>query len=138
MTYALTVTVTTPFTATVENVRGALQTQGFGILTEIDINATFTAKLGSEPAAQIGDYVILGACNPPLAHQALTADPGIGLLLPCNVVVRRASGATETTVQAIDAATMVQLSAEPDIAAVAAQADTKLRAALAALPGLAS
>jgi len=130
MNYAHSITLSTPFDEAVRLTKEALAAQGFGILTEIDLNATFTAKLGSEAASTVGDYIILGACNPPLAHRAIAADPRIGLLLPCNVVVRRGPGATETLVQAIDPATMVQLSGEPGIQAVADEADTRLRAAL--------
>jgi len=130
MTYAHTITLSTPFDDAVRLTKEALGAQGFGILTEIDINATFAAKLGPDVAATVGEYLILGACNPPLAHRAITADPEIGLLLPCNVVIRRGPGATETVIQAIDPATMVQLSGEPGIQAVADEADTRLRAAL--------
>ena len=130
MNYAHSITLSTPFDEAVRLTKEALAAQGFGILTEIDLNATFTAKLGSEAASTVGEYLILGACNPPLAHRAVAADPQIGLLLPCNVVVRRGPGATETLVQAIDPATMVQLSGEPGIQAVADEADTRLRAAL--------
>jgi uncharacterized protein (DUF302 family) len=130
MTYAHTITISTSFDDAVRLTKEALGAQGFGILTEIDINATFAAKLGSDVAATVGDYLILGACNPPLAHRAITADPQIGLLLPCNVVIRRGPGATETVIQAIDPATMVQLSGQPGIQAVADEADTRLRAAL--------
>lgn len=130
MNYAHTRTLSTPFDEAVRLVREALAAQGFGILTEIDVNATFAEKLGSEVAATVGDYLILGACNPPLAHRAITADPEIGLLLPCNVVIRRGPGATETLIQAIDPATMVQLSGRQGIQAIADEADTRLRAAL--------
>lgn len=138
MTYAHTITVRTPFTETVGLVRDALAAQGFGILTEIDVNATLDAKLGAEAAQSVGDYLILGACNPPLAHRALTADPNIGLLLPCNVVVRRAPGDDETTVQAIDPETMVELSGAPGISDIAVEADTRLNAALEAITAAAN
>lgn len=130
MTYALTITLSTPFDEVVQLTREALAAEGFGILTEIDVNATFAAKLGPEVADSVGDYLILGACNPPLAHRAVTADPNIGLLLPCNVVVRRGPGDTQTLVQAINPATMVELSEAPGIADVADEASTRLRAAL--------
>lgn len=133
MTYAKTVAVRTSFTETVGLVRDALGAQGFGILSEIDVHATLEAKLGDESARSIGDYLILGACNPVLAHRALAADPSIGVLLPCNVVVRRAPGDGQTTVQAIDPATMVGLSGGPGIGDIAAEASTRLDAALDAL-----
>ena len=133
MNYAHTVTVQTPFDETVQMVRDALTAQGFGILTEIDVRATYTAKLSPEKADAVGDYLILGACNPPLAHRAITTDPDIGLLLPCNVVVRRGPGVGETVVQAIDPATMVQLSDQPGIKGIANEANTRLLAALGSL-----
>ena len=134
MEYAHTTTTTLPFAEAVERVRQLLGEQGFGILSEIDVHATLTAKLGADVADTVGEYVILGACNPTLARRALTAEPQIGVLLPCNVVVRHASGETATTVQAIDPNTMAELSGSPDIAAVATDADSRLRAALAGLP----
>jgi len=133
MSYAHTITMDAPFDEAVRMIRAALAEQGFGVLTEIDLHATFTAKLGVEQADAVGDYLILGACNPLLASRAVAADPSIGALLPCNVVVRRAAGASATTVQAIDPAIMVQLSHAPEIKDVAAEADTRLRAALASM-----
>lgn len=116
----------------VEAVTSALSHQGFGVLTTIDVRATLKAKLGVE----IEDYVILGACNPTLAHQALSADPEIGLLLPCNVTVRQAGG--RTLVQAVDPAELLAMAStaggpSSDVAAVATDASTRLRAALNAL-----
>lgn len=135
MTYTLATTVPLPWAETVERTREALAAQGFGILTEINVRATFEAKLGAEAADAVGDYVILGACNPALASRALAAEPQMGALLPCNVVVRRNTGAAETTVEAIDPQTMVQLSESPSVKDVADDAGTRLRAALASLGG---
>ncbi len=95
--YTLTATTAAPFEETVERVRGELANEGFGILSEIDVQATLREKLGVEEEP----YLILGACNPPLAHRALSAEPDLGTLLPCNVVIYRADG--ETHVSAIDA-----------------------------------
>lgn len=135
MTYTLATTVPLPWAETVERTREALAAQGFGILTEINVRATFEAKLGPEAADAVGDYVILGACNPALASRALAAEPQMGALLPCNVVVRRNTGAADTTVEAIDPQTMVQLSESPSVKDVADDAGTRLRAALASLGG---
>jgi uncharacterized protein (DUF302 family) len=133
MNYANTITVALPYEDAVALTKQELANQGFGVLTEIDIRATFSTKLGTESADAVGDYVILGACNPPLAEQALAADPDMGLLLPCNVVIRRSQSAETTTVQAINPQTMVQLSKVAAVQAVADQADERLRAALAAI-----
>ncbi|MEV4708527.1 PIG-L family deacetylase [Actinoplanes sp. NPDC049316] len=131
MSYAYTARLPQPFSAAVvDRVRAALKDQGFGVLTEIDIQATLQAKLG----AAMEDYVILGACNPPLAHRALDIDREIGLLLPCNVVVR-ADGTGATLVQALDPQTMVQVTGRPELKAVADDAATRLRAALDQLGG---
>jgi uncharacterized protein (DUF302 family) len=133
MTYTHTVTVPLSWSDAVERAREALAGQGFGILSEINVRATFEAKLGAEAADALGDYVILGACNPALASRALAAEPDLGALLPCNVVVRRGKDAEVTTIQAIDPQTMVQLSGSPEVQDVANDADARLRAALAAL-----
>jgi uncharacterized protein (DUF302 family) len=128
MSYGITVRLSAPFLPTVERVRTALKEQGFGVLTEIDVQATLREKLG----AQLEEYVILGACNPPLAKRALDADRDIGLLLPCNVVVR-ADGPDGTLVQALDPQVMVQVTGRPELKGVADEATTRLRAALDAL-----
>ena len=133
MTYTLITRVDLPWAEALDRTRDALSAQGFGILTEINVRSTFEAKLGSESADALGDYVILGACNPALASRALAAEPEIGALLPCNVVVRRNKDADLTTVEAIDPQTMVQLSAAPSVKEVADDAGTRLRKALAAL-----
>ena len=135
MSYTHTITVPLAWDEALQQAKEALAEQGFGILSEINVRATFEAKLGAEAAASLGDYVILGACNPNLASRALAADPDMGALLPCNVVVRRSTGAGETTIQAIDPQTMVQLSDNPAVKEVADDADTRLRAALASLTG---
>ena len=93
MSYTHTVTVPLAWEEAVQRTREALAGQGFGILSEIDVRATFAAKLGAAAAEELGDYVILGACNPALASRALSAEPDMGALLPCNVVVRRGKDA---------------------------------------------
>ena len=131
MGYALTTTLHTTFQDAVERTRKALADQGFGVLTEIDMKATLKAKLGED----MEDYLILGACNPPLAHRAVTADRQIGLLLPCNVAVRAdpAGDGNTVIVDAMDPQTMVQVSDQPGLREVADEAAAKLRAAIAAL-----
>lgn len=126
--YAMTITVDTDFAETVERTRAALADQGFGVLTEIDVAATMKAKLGVD----LEPYLILGACNPPLAHQALTIAPSIGLLLPCNVVVRAGEDGL-TLVEAMDPGVMVAATGDPGLAPVAEQARERLAAALASL-----
>lgn len=133
MTYTFATTVALPWAEALARTRDALSSQGFGILTEIDVRSTFEAKLGAEAADAVGDYIILGACNPALASRALAAEPEIGALLPCNVVVRRKKDEELTTVEAIDPQTMVQLSAAPSVKEVADDAGTRLRKALADL-----
>lgn len=130
MSYTNSVTVPLAWEESVQLTRDALGRQGFGILTEINVRATFEAKLGPEAAEAVGDYIILGACNPSLASRALAAEPEMGALLPCNVVVRRGRDADATTVEAIDPQTMVQLSGAPAVREVADDAGTRLRTAL--------
>ena len=126
--YGLSVTLQAGYADTVERARAALADQGFGVLTEIDVAATMKAKLGADMAP----HLILGACNPPLAHQALLAEPSIGLLLPCNVVVRTIDE-THTLVEAMDPAVMVTSTGNRTLAGVAEQARSRLQNALAAL-----
>ncbi|MGD9934414.1 MAG: DUF302 domain-containing protein [Dehalococcoidia bacterium] len=111
----------------VAKTKDALKEQGFGVLTEIDVKATLKAKLD----ADIDPYIILGACNPPLAHRAITADPEVGLLLPCNVVVRTAGG--KTIVEAMDPAAAMGIVGNPAVESVANEAKERLEKALAAL-----
>ena len=108
-------------------VEAALKTEGFGVLTEIDVAATLLAKLGIEQAP----YLILGACNPSLAHRALEADPSIGALLPCNVVLRDDAG--QTIVEAMDPRAVMGLVENPEVEAVAAEAEERLRRVIASL-----
>ncbi|MDA3635250.1 MULTISPECIES: DUF302 domain-containing protein [Rhodococcus] len=130
MQLALTTTLNTTFDDAVERTRKALADQGFGILTEIDMKATLKAKLDED----IEDYLILGACNPPLAHRAVDVMRQIGLLLPCNVVVRADRTATNSViVDAMNPALMAEVTGEPALQAVADQASTRLQAALDSL-----
>ena len=133
MTYTLSTTIALPWAEALDRTRDALSAQGFGVLTEIDVRSTFEAKLGTEAAEAVGDYVILGACNPALASRALAAEPEMGALLPCNVVVRRSKDAGATTIEAIDPQTMAQLSAAPAVKEVADDAGARLRKVLDAL-----
>jgi uncharacterized protein (DUF302 family) len=133
MSYTRSIKVPLSYTQAIERTREALAEQGFGILSEIDVKATFERKLGAESAEALGDYVILGACNPGLASKALAAEPQLGALLPCNVVVRRSSQDDQTTVEAVDPQTLVQLSDAPQVREVADDAETRLRAALTSL-----
>ena len=127
MSYASRVTLDTPFTDTVARVRAALAAQGFGVLTEIDVTATMRARLGQ----QMEDYIILGACNPPFAHQALDLDRSIGLLLPCNIVVR--ATAEGTVVEALDPQVMVTLTGRTELKPIADEVASRLASALTEL-----
>lgn len=128
-TYGISVSLDQSFEAALSAVREALAAQGFGVLTEIDMAATLKKKLDVD----IEPQVILGACNPPLAHRALSAEESIGLLLPCNVVVR--SVADGVVVEALDPQVMVGVTGNTALASVADDAALKLRAALADLEG---
>ena len=110
-----------------ERVTKALAAEGFGILTEIDVTATLKKKLDVD----FRPYVILGACNPHLAHQALQGDPQIGLLLPCNVVVQDTSGGTSVSIAS--PRVMFSVVRRDDLEPIAAEAETKLRRVLDAL-----
>ncbi|WP_435202182.1 DUF302 domain-containing protein [Janibacter sp. GS2] len=129
MQYALTATVDAPFAETLTATREALADQGFGVLTEIDLAATLKAKLGTD----IEPHVILGACRPQLAEQAVAREASIGLLLPCNVVVR-AESEHRTVVEAVDPEVLVSVTENSELTGVAQDARTRLDAALAALP----
>jgi uncharacterized protein (DUF302 family) len=127
MTEGLSVRVRASFPDVVTRTKEALAGQGFGVLTEIDVKETMKVKLD----ADLEDYVILGACNPPLAHQALQADRHIGVLLPCNVVVRADGDAT--LVEAVDPAGMVTMTGQASLEPVAREATIRLQLALAAV-----
>lgn len=123
--YALSATIQRPFDEVAEATRAALADQGFGVLTEIDFQSTMKHKLGVEVDRQL----IWGACSPSHAHRAMQADPSIGLLLPCNVVIRSTNGAT--VVEMINPQIMADLSSNEDMRDVAAEVNRGLRAALA-------
>lgn len=120
--YTLSSTTERPFAEAVERVRDELKAEGFGVLCEIDVQATLKEKLGVEGEP----YLILGACNPPLAHRALTAEPDLGTLLPCNVVVYQRDGATH--ISAVDAERMLSLVGNDELAPVAAEVRSRLAA----------
>lgn len=126
--YGHAVVVRRPFAETIDATRGALAEQGFGVLTEIDMAATMKAKLDVDLPPQ----VILGACNPPIAYRALQVEESIGLLLPCNVVVRAVDEQT-TSVQVLDPQVMVAVTDNPALAEVADDAAGRLDAMLASL-----
>ena len=128
MTYTLSTTVPMAYDVAVAATRTALADQGFGILTEIDLAATMKAKLDVDLPPQ----VILGACRPPLAYEAIQVDPSIAAVLPCNVVVRSVDDAT-TIVEAFDPDAMMGLAGAGALDTVAADAKQRLTAALAAL-----
>ncbi|TCN58418.1 uncharacterized protein DUF302 [Rhodococcus sp. SMB37] len=130
MDLALSTTLRAPLAEAVERTRKALSEQGFGVLTEIDMQATLKSKLD----ADLEDYIILGACNPPLAHRAVTADPQIGLLLPCNVVVRRDRTDPEAVViDAMNPQLMMQFADEEGLREVAEAATAALQSAIDSL-----
>jgi uncharacterized protein (DUF302 family) len=127
MPYGHTISLDLPFPDAVARVKDAFGVQGFGTLTEIDVQATLNEKLGLDT----DPYVILGTCNPQLAHQALEIEPEIGLLLPCNVVLRRQAGTT--LVHALDPQVMVQVPQRPELQPLADEANRRIGAALDSL-----
>jgi uncharacterized protein (DUF302 family) len=130
MNIALSTTLRTTFDDAVARTRQALADQDFGILTEIDVKATMKTKLD----ADMDDYLILGACNPPLAYRALAADPQIGLLLPCNVVVRTdPTDRGSIDVEAMNPQLMIDVSNKPELRKIADEATTQLQAAIDSL-----
>ena len=126
--YGQHITISGPFASAIEKVTAALKTEGFGILSDIDIQKAMKEKLGVEMPA----YRILGACNPPLAHRALQAELEIGLLLPCNVTVREGDDG-KVNVGFLDPQLMVQLTSNPEMSGVADEAGERLRRVQTAL-----
>ena len=128
--YGFNVQVKDNFATAVQRVTDALKTEGFGVLTEIDVQATMKAKLGVDGLP----YRILGACNPPLAHKAISADPDIGLLLPCNVVVREETDG-KVTVGFMDPIAVLKLTNNPGIGELAKEVRARLDRVAAQLGG---
>ena len=129
MKYYTSTTVRTPFEPTVARVRELLAGEGFGVITEIDVRETMKKKLGIE----FRNYLILGACNPPLAHRALEAEDKIGVLLPCSVVVQETGASVE--VAAMDPLAAMNAIGNPALAAVASEVKERLDRVIAALAG---
>ena len=127
--YGFGKSVNLSFDTALQRVTEELQREGFGVLTEIDVQATLKKKLN----ADMPPYRILGACNPPLAHQALTADPHVGLLLPCNVVVRE-DDAGIVQVEFMDPSAVLELVNKLEITQVAGEVRQRLERVMAALP----
>ena len=128
--YGQHISISGPFAFAIEKVTAALKNEGFGVLSDIDIQKAMKEKLGVEMSA----YRILGACNPPLAHSALQAEPEIGLLLPCNVTVREGDDG-KVSVGFLDPQMMVQMTGNPALASVADEAGERLRRVQSALAG---
>ena len=128
--YGMTTTVNLPYERAVERTREALGKEGFGVLSEIDVRATLKKKLDVD----VPPYVILGACNPPLAHSALTAEPDIGLLLPCNVVVR-ATDDNRSVVAAVDPEVSLGRVGNDSLVPLATEVRERLRRVLDAVAG---
>jgi uncharacterized protein (DUF302 family) len=129
--YGLKVTLPVPYHDAVTRATEALKGQGFGVLTTIDVQQTLKAKLDRD----FRKYVILGACNPPLADRALRAELDVGLLLPCNVIVYEASPSESVVTAMAPLATLNLVGDNRDLMSVATEADQRLRNALAALEG---
>jgi uncharacterized protein (DUF302 family) len=127
--YGFGVTLPVPYEEATRRTREALATEGFGVLTEIDVAATLKKKLDVD----FRPYIILGACNPPLAHRALSAERDIGLLLPCNVIVYAGDTPGTSVVAAMDPVEALSLTGRTDIAELASEVKARLQRALASL-----
>lgn len=121
--YAMKVRVSHPYAKALETTRRELSAEGFGILTEINVTETLRKKLD----VAFRPYVILGACNPPLAHKALSEELDVGLLLPCNVIVYEDDDPTQSIVAAIDPVTQLEVTGRKDIVPLAREVQTRLR-----------
>ena len=128
-TYGMSITIDRPFDAAVDAARTALAAEGFGILMEADLQATFRSKLGLETPS----YVILGACSAPQAKEALDVDPDLGLLLPCNVIVRADAAPGRTHIAAIDPVVALGVAVQPALEPIARQIRERLARALTAI-----
>ena len=128
MQYGMSITTSKPYDEALAATKDALKAEGFGVLTEIDVKSTMKEKLGVE----FRRYDIIGACNPPLAHKALSTELDIGLLLPCNVIVYEADSGG-SIVAALDPTTMMSLTDNPALAEVATEAKSRLERALASV-----
>ena len=122
--YGFSKVISMPFASAMEKARQALTQQGFGVLAEIDIRKAMKEKLNTE----YPNYVILGACNPQLAHRALQSEPRLGLLLPCNVTVREVEGGTEVAV--VDADAMLSMVGNQELQPIADEASQRLQRVL--------
>lgn len=129
--YGLSTRLDLPYDEAVARVRDALAAEGFGVLTEIDVKSTFKQKLDID----FRPYIILGACNPPLAHQALSAEIDIGLLLPCNVIVYQGDDPGESVVVAIDPVVQLGVTGIDEIAPLAEEVKSRLVRVLEAITG---
>ena len=127
--YGITRKVKLTYDQAIAKITETLKEQGFGILTQIDVKTTLKAKIDKD----IPPYIIMGACNPNLAYQALTSETNIGLLLPCNVVVYTDPADSKTVVGILDPSTMVELTGKPEMGSVAKEARKRLEAALSAI-----
>src|SRR5689334_10742234 len=125
--YGMTTTVHLPYERAVERTRDALAAEGFGVLSEIDVRATLKKKIDVD----FRPYVILGACNPPLAHKALSAELDIGLLLPCNVIVYAADEAGKSVVGALDPVEALSISGNEALRPLASEVRGRLERVLA-------
>ncbi len=129
ISYGFGTTLAVPYEEAIPRVKEALKAEGFGVLTEIDVRRTMSEKLGAE----IEPYIILGACNPPLAHRALQEEQDIGLLLPCNVIVR--SEGKGSRVEVADPQAMLGIVGNEELNAVADEAKQRLQRVVASLSG---